>query len=119
MSSPTPTNAILTSYSGTVATITINVPQKLNALNMHHYHQLACAMHDVAARPDIYVTVLTGRGRFFSAGADVGFVGSVQGEFADEREKWVKNFMAGNLHVRQPSSSFTIMIFLGCLKAGG
>lgn len=60
-------------------------------------------MYEVADRPDIYITVLTGRGRFFSAGADVGFVDGVEGEAGkevDEREKWLKGFVAGNLHVR-------------------
>lgn len=58
---------ILVSYAGKIATITLNVPAKLNALNGDLYYQLARAMNEVAARDDITITVLTGRGRYFSA----------------------------------------------------
>jgi peroxisomal 3,2-trans-enoyl-CoA isomerase len=54
-------------YRGKVAIITLNQPKKLNALNGDQYYRLATAMHEVAARDDIYITVLTGKGRFFSA----------------------------------------------------
>lgn len=60
-------SGILIDYKGKVATITLNVPKKLNALDGGLYYQLARAMHEVAERPDIYITVLTGKGRFFSA----------------------------------------------------
>ncbi|KAI0570324.1 peroxisomal-enoyl-isomerase protein [Pyrenophora tritici-repentis] len=67
-------------------------------------------MHEVAARDDVYITVLTGTGRFFSAGADVSSIGSgagagdgkedrKEGGDVQEREKWLKNFVAGNLHI--------------------
>jgi peroxisomal 3,2-trans-enoyl-CoA isomerase len=58
---------ILVSYAGKVATITLNVPSKLNALTGDLYYQLARAMNEVAARDDVVITVLTGRGRYFSA----------------------------------------------------
>jgi peroxisomal 3,2-trans-enoyl-CoA isomerase len=58
---------ILVSYSGKIATIALNVPTKLNALTGDLYYQLARAMNEVAARDDIVITVLTGRGRYFSA----------------------------------------------------
>jgi peroxisomal 3,2-trans-enoyl-CoA isomerase len=50
-----------------VAVITLNLPQKLNALDGDLYFKLSVAMREVAARDDIYITVLTGKGRFFSA----------------------------------------------------
>lgn len=60
-------DAIQVEYRGKVAIITLNQPKKLNALNQDLYYKLAVAMHEVAARDDIYITVLTGKGRFFSA----------------------------------------------------
>lgn len=58
---------IILSTSGRIATITLNVPKKLNALNQSLYYRLAEMMREVAARDDIYITILTGNGRFFSA----------------------------------------------------
>ena len=59
--------AITIEYRSKVAIITLNQPKKLNALTSDLYYRLAMCMHEVASRDDIYVTVLTGKGRFFSA----------------------------------------------------
>ena len=61
------TDVIKLEIRGKVAIITIDNEQKLNALNQDQYFQLATVMHQVAARDDVYITVLTGKGRFFSA----------------------------------------------------
>lgn len=82
-------------------------------------------MYEVADRPDIYVTVLTGRGRFFSAGADVGFADEVDGgkgeggKKMDEREKWLKGFVAGNLHVRSITHLIYFFFFLSSSTHAG
>jgi peroxisomal 3,2-trans-enoyl-CoA isomerase len=60
-------DAITIDYSGKVAIITLNNEKKLNALNGDQYYALAAAMYEVAARDDVYITVLTGKGRYFSA----------------------------------------------------
>jgi Delta3-Delta2-enoyl-CoA isomerase len=60
-------DGILVEYRDKIAIITINQPKKLNALNQELYFKLAVAMHEVAARDDIFITVLTGKGRYFSA----------------------------------------------------
>ncbi|MCJ1472997.1 hypothetical protein MMC13_001646, partial [Lambiella insularis] len=52
---------------GKIALITLNIPHKLNALTQDLYYRLACLMRQAAAREEIYVTVLVGKGRFFSA----------------------------------------------------
>ncbi|KAF2797431.1 ClpP/crotonase [Melanomma pulvis-pyrius CBS 109.77] len=94
---------ITISYQGKIAIITLNQPKKLNALNQDGYYQLATAMHTVAARDDIYITVLTGNGRFFSAGADVsiGSSGPASSSPADLRRFWLQNFVTNNLHITQ------------------
>ncbi|CAD0090983.1 unnamed protein product [Aureobasidium mustum] len=52
---------------GHTAIITLNIPKKLNALNGDHYFRLAKLMQEVAAMDNVYITILTGKGRFFSA----------------------------------------------------
>jgi len=63
----TASEQITLSTQGKIATITLNIPQKLNALTQDLYYRLACLLREVAKRSDIYITVLTGTGRYFSA----------------------------------------------------
>jgi peroxisomal 3,2-trans-enoyl-CoA isomerase len=58
---------ITLAYQGRVAIITLNRPSKLNALNVDLTWELGQRMREVAKREDIYITILTGTGRFFSA----------------------------------------------------
>lgn len=60
-------DVITVEYKAPIAIITLNAPKKLNALSQDGYFALALRMHEVAQRDDIYITVLTGSGRFFSA----------------------------------------------------
>ena len=90
---------ILVTYTNKTAIITLNVPKKLNALDADTYYLLARAMNEVAARSDIYITILTGRGRFFSAGADVTFGSTTDSSAIDERHQYLKSFVSNNLHI--------------------
>lgn len=54
-------------YRGKLAIITLNVPKKLNALSGENYYKLARAMLEVAEHDEVFITILTGKGRFFSA----------------------------------------------------
>ena len=57
--------------SGHIATVTINRPEALNALNSTVLGELDAAI-DVLSRDDeVYVVILTGAGRSFVAGADI------------------------------------------------
>jgi enoyl-CoA hydratase len=54
-----------------VATITVNRPDKLNALNAATIGELGDAIDEVRRRDDIAAAILTGAGRAFVAGADI------------------------------------------------
>lgn len=56
----------------TVATVTINRPEKLNALSESMKAQLARIFRELDTDPAVRAVVLTGAGRNFSAGGDVG-----------------------------------------------
>ncbi|GAA6003769.1 enoyl-CoA hydratase/isomerase family protein [Rhodotorula paludigena] len=64
-------DAILLDFKPPFAIITLNQPKKKNALDLHLYKRLSSILKEVDRNPEIYVTVLTGNGDFFSAGADV------------------------------------------------
>jgi len=55
-----------------VATITFNRMDKLNAANPTMFDELDGALTDIEKDDDMRVVVLTGQGKAFSAGADVG-----------------------------------------------
>ncbi len=70
-------NNILVEETSPVATITINRPNKLNALNRDTIQELSEAFSDLDANSDIKTIILTGSGeKAFVAGADIS-------EFAD------------------------------------
>ena len=72
---------------GHIGVITMNRPEALNALNTPMLQELEKVIDQVEADDEIYVCVLTGAGRSFVAGADIGEMreyGSVEGKkFAD------------------------------------
>jgi enoyl-CoA hydratase/carnithine racemase len=55
-----------------VRVLTLNRPDALNAFNDELYHLCGDALDDAATRPDIACVVITGTGRAFSAGQDLG-----------------------------------------------
>lgn len=54
-----------------IATITVNRPDKLNALNDAVMDELRTAIAEARRRPDVGAILLTGAGRAFVAGADI------------------------------------------------
>ena len=62
---------------GAIATVTLNRPQKLNAVNQQmtaDWEQLNCWL---AGHPEVRVVIVTGAGEAFCAGDDVGEVGTL------------------------------------------
>jgi len=55
-----------------VGIVTMNRPEALNALNTDVLHDLEAVFDQVENDEDIYVAVITGAGRSFVAGADIG-----------------------------------------------
>src|SRR5512132_1211714 len=55
-----------------VATITLDRPDRLNAFTVTMQRELCAAIDAVDADPDVRAVVVTGRGRAFCAGADLG-----------------------------------------------
>ncbi|MFC1966757.1 enoyl-CoA hydratase/isomerase family protein [Chloroflexota bacterium] len=62
---------LLLEKEGGVATITLNVPDKLNALTEKMHVYLPLAIDEVAKDDEVRVVIITGAGRGFCSGADV------------------------------------------------
>lgn len=54
-------------YTGSIAIITLDHPQKLNVLTKDDFYQLATYLNQIADREDILITLLIGKGKYFSA----------------------------------------------------
>ena len=64
--------AVNSAFDASVATITIDRPEALNALDIESLESLRATISATARRPDIRVIILTGAGdRAFMAGADI------------------------------------------------
>jgi enoyl-CoA hydratase len=76
--------SVLFERRGPAAWITLNRPEKLNAMNGEVVRELRHRLHDVGKDDDVKVVVLTGAGRAFSAGYDISEEVTDRIEGADE-----------------------------------
>ncbi|HEY7875810.1 MAG TPA: enoyl-CoA hydratase-related protein [Actinomycetota bacterium] len=73
MSDQPPPSPVVTSTDGATAVITIDRPDRRNAINPEVTHGIAAALASAEESPDVRVVVLTGAGdRAFCAGGDLG-----------------------------------------------
>lgn len=73
--------SILLEKQAPLATITLNRPQVLNALNVELLGELSLAVEDLAADPAIRVLLITGAGpKAFAAGADIAELAKLDAE---------------------------------------
>jgi enoyl-CoA hydratase/carnithine racemase len=77
---------ILYSVADQVATITLNRPERLNAWTAAMQSSIRRAMLDAAQDDRVRVIVVTGAGRGFCAGADMGGLQKIDADKWDERE---------------------------------
>ena len=64
-------SAVVVDREGPIATVTLNRPDRLNALNRPMWPLLTDAFRQVAGDPSVRVVVLRGAGTAFSPGADI------------------------------------------------
>jgi methylglutaconyl-CoA hydratase len=78
LESPRMSEVLLVERSGPVVTLTLNRPDKRNALNAELVEALLAALRVADADEGIRAVVLTGAGKVFSAGADLAALESLQ-----------------------------------------
>jgi peroxisomal 3,2-trans-enoyl-CoA isomerase len=67
MSGLDPEKVVTLEVRGRVAIITLCNEKKLNAMTQDTYFRLSQLLRQVAKMDEVFITVLTGKGRFFSA----------------------------------------------------
>ncbi len=83
--------AVLVEKEGPVQTVTLNRPEKRNAVNCEVMCRLYDAWTGLDADPELRVTILTGRGDTFCAGMDLGEIGKLRKGVADN--EWIERVM--------------------------
>ncbi|MFO1103380.1 MAG: enoyl-CoA hydratase-related protein [Methylocystis sp.] len=101
-----------------VATLTLNRPQKRNALDPELIGLLKDAVEAMEARADIRIITLEGAGDYFCAGGDIGaMIGVAQGSSnANEQDALA---LAQMLHALDIASKPTIALAKGVVVGGG
>jgi enoyl-CoA hydratase len=83
--------AVIVEKDGPVLTVTLNRPEKRNAINCESMCRLYDAWRQLDADDDLRVAILTGRGTTFCAGMDLAEIGKMRsGKPADE---WMERAM--------------------------
>lgn len=92
-----PNLEILYNVAGRVATVTLNRPDKLNAWTAVMEREVSIAFEDAEKDDNVRVIILTGAGRGFCAGADMGLLSNVAEFGLDERgrEQALRNCASG------------------------
>lgn len=71
-----------------IARITLNRPEKLNAINDVMKADIEAALKEVERDPELWVVIIRGSGRSFSAGQDAGGIGTSEVMSKDPRDRW-------------------------------
>ena len=112
------TAPIIVTRDGSVATVALNNPQRLNALSKPMWAQLGAAMRELAADDTLRCVVLRGTGdRAFAAGADIA---EFAGERADARQaKVYGNLIYDTMQAVAACKHPTVAMIKGACVGGG
>lgn len=127
-----PYSDVLYESEGRLATITLNRPEKLNALSNNLRGELMEAMRDAEANSDVGVIILKGAGRSFSAGYDLSPSRAASGdEYVDKRSKlpytgsthpgatqWARHVVMTNWTIWELAKPVVCQIHGHCLAGG-
>ncbi|WP_395456459.1 crotonase/enoyl-CoA hydratase family protein [Azospirillum melinis] len=109
---------VLKEIDGAVATLTLNRPEKLNALNYETVDALLAVLDDIEDDTHVRGVILTGTGRAFSAGGDIPeFSRSV----AESPEAALRDFVARGQRLTARIEAFRkpILVAVNGLAYGG
>lgn len=73
-----------------IASVTLNRPERLNALSFESVEELESVFSELRRRPDLRVVVLTGAGRGFCSGFDLSEGDTLAPEFVKTIEAFTK-----------------------------
>jgi methylglutaconyl-CoA hydratase len=104
--------------AGRIATIWMNRPDVFNAFDEQLINELTGACHELDADPSVRIVVLGGRGKNFSAGADLNWMKRAAGFTQEQNLADARNF-AGMLRTLAELNKPTIARVHGVALGGG
>lgn len=108
---------LLSEDRGMVRILTMNRPEKLNALNFALTQALVAAFEAVAGEPDLRALVLTGAGRAFCAGADTAEFKDLTPDNQDLVDR--RAALTGRLHAIVPQTRVPVIALVNGHAMGG
>ena len=102
---------------GRVATVTLNRPEKLNAVSMQMQSELIAALEEAEADPAIHVAVVQGAGRAFCTGYDITGGGTGGGGVTGDRDG-LERIMRGWLRIWDMRLAVVAKVHGYCLAGG-
>jgi len=97
-----------------IATVTINRPQAMNALNSRFFAEMNELLTELENRKDIKVMILTGEGKAFAAGADIAEMADMNSEQGTKFSK-----IGQNVYNKMGTVSFPIIGAINGFSLGG
>ncbi len=87
---------------GGVALLTVNRPEALNAMNAAMLHELCEAVEQVEGDDEVRVLVITGAGKAFIAGADIGHMSGLSPQQAKEWSEFGQSTVGKFENMKKP-----------------
>jgi len=120
-----PYNNFLVTILNKVARVSINRPQKANALHQESWEELKAIFESLSVREDVRVVILSGEGKLFCAGIDLELLMSVQaleklpeGKKSEHVYQLVKNLQECVTSLERCSKPVIAAIHHGCIGGG-
>jgi 2-(1,2-epoxy-1,2-dihydrophenyl)acetyl-CoA isomerase len=85
-----------------VATVTLNLPEKLNALDLVMREELKAAFWEFAKDADVKVVIVTGAGRAFCAGGDITTMQNIGSPAGRDRLKNLQQLLRAMVTLEKP-----------------
>jgi enoyl-CoA hydratase len=102
---------------GRIATVTLDRPEKLNAITEELQDDLLVALRAAEADPGVHVAVLAGAGRGFCAGYDVTGGNAISGGVTGDRD-WLEGIVRGWLAIWDLRLPVVAKVHGACLAGG-
>ena len=113
------TQGILVTRDGAIATVALNNPDKLNALTVAMWRELARVMHGLSADDSLRCVVLRGAGReAFAAGADIAEFAAVR-DNVEQGKVYHREYVFGALRAVGECRHPTLAMIHGPCVGGG